>query len=59
MHFYIFINSGGFAISFIDTDFTMLYYFFLQKLKNYLTLNIINNYIIKSSALTYYIKFFI
>ena len=56
MHFYVFINSGNFTISFINVNFAILHYFSLQKLKNHLTLNIINNYIIKSSALIYYIK---
>ena len=59
MHFYILINSGNSVISFINTDFITLYYFSLQKLKNYFTLNIINNYIIKSSALTHYVKLII
>ena len=56
IHFYILVNSGGSTISFIDTDFTILYYFSLQELKNPFILNIINSYIIESGAFTHYIK---
>ena len=56
---YTHINNSNFTINFINTNFIALYYFSLQKLKNYLILNIINNYIIISSALTYYIKLLI
>ena len=59
MHSYVFINSGGSAIKFINADFTILYYFSLQELKNYLRLNIINNYSIISGAFIYYLKLFI
>ena len=30
MHFYIFINSSGFVINFIDTNFAILHYFFYK-----------------------------
>ena len=53
---YTFVNSGGSAISFINTDFAVLHYFSLQKLKNPLILNIVDSCIIESGALIYYIK---
>ena len=33
IHFYIFINSSGSAIKFINADFTILYYFFFIKIE--------------------------
>ena len=59
IHFYIFINSGDFAINFININFVILYYYFFIETEEFFTLNIINNYIIKSSALTHYIKLII
>ena len=56
VHSYALINSGGSAISFIDTNFAALHRFPAQELKNHLTLNVVNGYIIKSGALTHYVK---
>ena len=53
---YILIDSGGSAISFIDTDFAILYCLSIKRLESPLILNIIDSYIIVSSSLIYYIK---
>ena len=53
---YALVDSGGSAISFIDTGFAALYCLPTKKLENPLTLNIVDGYIIVSSSLTHYIE---
>ena len=56
MHTYTLINSGGSAITFINTRFATLYKFLLTQLRYPLILNIINSRAISSDQITYYIK---
>ena len=56
VHTYALINSGGSAITFINTRFVALHKFLLTWLRRPLILNIINDRAISLDQITYYTK---